>query len=317
MACADVGDDAYGEDPTVRRLQEEYAARVGKPAALFVPSGTMANQIALRLLAQPGSTVIAGARQHVVAYESGAAGMNVAAQFHLLDDSDGCLSPEGVRWALEAEAHHYPSPSLVCIENTHMAASGRAWNLEEIEAVSTASGDTPVHMDGARLFNASVSTSTAASALAAPVTTVMTCLSKGLCAPVGSLLAGPADLIGAARLERRRLGGGMRQAGVIAAAGLVALGTMIDRLAEDHERASLLARAVSARWDDCGCDPSKVRTNIVTFRHPRPAQLLDHLCSHGVLAGTIAPQTVRLVTHHDVDDAGVSRAVRAIADAPA
>jgi threonine aldolase len=174
----------------------------------------------------------------------------------------------------------------------------------------------PVHMDGARLFNAEIATGVPAGAMAAPVTTVMCCLSKGLCAPVGSVLAGTADAIAAARVERQRLGGGMRQAGVIAAAALVALTSMVERLADDHRRARRLAEAVAERWPDSGLDPSTVTTNIVAFRHPDVAPLLAHLRGDGVLAGTIAPRTVRFVTHRDVDDAGVERARKVIASAP-
>jgi threonine aldolase len=315
MAEAEVGDDAYGEDPTVRALEERYAAEVGKPAALYVPSGVMANQLALRVLASPGSVVVAGRRQHVVAHESGAAAVNAGVQFHAVEDDEGTLPADQVRWAVEAAAHHWPVPSLVCVENTHMPASGRPWPLEGLVEVAAAANDLPLHMDGARLFNAQVATGTSAADYAAPVTTVMSCLSKGLCAPVGSVLAGPEDVIGAARVERHRLGGAMRQAGVIAAAGLVALDQMVERLDEDHRRARRLADAVAARWPRAGCDPDRVLTNIVVFRPPDATDIVNQLGAHGVLAGTIAPGTVRLVTHHDVDDDGIERARIAIAAA--
>jgi threonine aldolase len=171
-------------------------------------------------------------------------------------------------------------------------------------------------MDGARLFNAEVATGIPAAEWAASATTVMCCLSKGLCAPVGSLLAGGDDVIAEARLARKRLGGGMRQAGVLAAPGLVALRDMVGRLHEDHERAARLAEAAAQRWPAGGLDPASVRTNIVTFRHGAPEKLLAHLEGQGVLAHAIAPETVRFVTHHDVDDAGVARAVAALGDAP-
>jgi threonine aldolase len=183
-------------------------------------------------------------------------------------------------------------------------------------AIVEAAGPVPVHMDGARLFNAEVATGIGAAEWAAPVTTVMCCLSKGLCAPVGSVLAGSDDVIADARLARKRLGGGMRQAGVLAAPGLVALRDMVGRLHEDHARAGLLGEAVAQRWPDCGLDPATVRTNIVTFAHPEPEKLLAHLEGRGVLAHAIAPGTMRLVTHHDVDDAGVARAIAAVEDAP-
>jgi threonine aldolase len=316
MAAADVGDDDYGEDPTVRALEEAFAQRIGKPAALFVPSGTMANQIAVRILATSGTAVVAGARHHLVAYEYGAAARNAGVQFHTVDDADGMIAPEAVTWARAASAYHQPAVSLVCLENTHMAASGAPWSMERLRAVIAAAGDLPVHLDGARLFNAEVATGIPVSAWAAPATTVMCCLSKGLCAPVGSLLAGSTEVVTRGRLERKRLGGGMRQAGVLAAPGLVALSQMVDGLADDHARAARLADAVAGRWPDSGLDPASVRTNIVTFSHREPDALLAHLEGNGVMAGTIAPNVVRLVTHHDVDDAGIERAVGALASAP-
>ena len=316
MAEAEVGDDVYGEDPTVNALEEAFAERVGKRAALLVPSGTMGNQLALRLLSPPGTVVVAGARQHVVVYENGAGGRNAAVQFHTVADDDGTLRPEDVAWAIDAASHHHPEPGLVCVENTHMPADGAPWPLAALEAVGVAAGGLPVHMDGARLFNAEVATGVAAAVCTARATTVMCCLSKGLCAPVGSLLAGPADVMEAARGERQRLGGGMRQAGVIAAAGLVALRHMVGRLGEDHVRARLLAEAVAERWPASGCDPHRVHTNVVTWRHGETAAVLAHLAAEGVLAGTIAPGVLRLVTHHDVDHHGVERARKALASAP-
>ena len=314
MASAEVGDDVYGEDPTVNALEEAFAQRVGKEAALFVPSGTMANQLALRLLAPAGTTVLAGRRQHVVIYENGAGGRNAGVQFTTLDDTDGTIAADEVRWAVDAADHHHVRPGLVCVENTHMPADGAPWPMDRLEAVAAVG--LPVHLDGARLFNAEVATGVAAATYSAAATTVMCCMSKGLCAPVGSLLAGRADLIAAARGERQRLGGGMRQAGVIAAAALVALERMVERLAEDHHRAHRLADVVAERWPDGGCDPARVRTNVVTWRHPEPLKLVDHLAGEGVLAGTIAPGVMRLVTHHDVDDEGLERAVAALAAAP-
>ena len=316
MAEAEVGDDVYGEDPTVNRLEEAYAERVGKAAALYVPSGVMANQLALRVLTRPGDTVVAGARQHVVIYEGGAAERNAGVRIHAVADDDGVVRPQDLAWVLDAAHHHQPAPTLICVENTHMPADGAPWPLTALRELRAAAGGLAIHMDGARLFNAEVATATPAAAYAAEATTVMSCLSKGLCAPVGSVLAGPADVIAAARAERARMGGGMRQAGVIAAAGLVALRTMVDRLPEDHARARRLAEAVAARWPEAGCDPDRVRTNVVTWRHPQTGRVVEHLGAEGVLAGTIAPGVLRLVTHHDVDDAGVDRARRALADAP-
>jgi threonine aldolase len=314
MAEAEVGDDGYGEDPTVRRLEESFADRLEKEAAVFVPSGTMGNQIALRLLGSPASAVIVGRRQHLVVYEAGAAGANSPAQLHLVDDDRGVLDPGELRARIDAAIHHQPPVSAIFVENTHMPAGGRPWPpgvLEEVAALGP-----PVHLDGARLFNAEVATGVPARELAAPSTTVMCCLSKGLGAPVGSLLAGSADLMTSARVERKRLGGSMRQAGVVAAAGLVALDTMVDRLADDHARAKRLAHAVAERWPDLGHDPAAAATNVVVFTHPDPAKLLHHLRRDGILAGTIDVGTVRLMTHLDVDDRAVARAVASIAAAP-
>ncbi|MBW3667990.1 MAG: aminotransferase class I/II-fold pyridoxal phosphate-dependent enzyme [Actinobacteria bacterium] len=316
MADAEVGDDVYGEDPTVNALEAAYAERVGKEAALFVPSGTMANQLALRLLTAPGTAVVTGRRQHIVLYENGAGGRNSGVQFTTVADDDGTLDPADITAAIDAAAHHQPRPSLVCVENTHMPADGAPWPLDRLRAVKHAAAGLPIHLDGARLFNAEVATGTSAADYAAQATTVMSCLSKGLCAPVGSVLAGPADVMAAAREERQRLGGGMRQAGVIAAAGLVALRTMVERLADDHRRARRLAEAVVDRWPDAGCDPARVRTNVVTWRHAHTERALDHFAAEGVLAGTIAPGVLRFVTHHDIDDDAVERACKVVAAAP-
>jgi threonine aldolase len=316
MTDAEVGDDDYGEDPTVRALEEAFAARLGKAAALFVASGVMANQVAYRVLCPPGTAVVAGRRQHVVAYEYGAAAKNAGIQFVEVDDSGGVVRGEDVLWARRAADHHQPAVSLVSIENTHMAASGAPWTVDALAALVEAAGPVPIHLDGARLFNAEVATGVQAARWAASATTVMCCLSKGLCAPVGSLLAGSEEVIAEARLERKRLGGGMRQVGVLAAPGLIALNEMVVRLPEDHVRAARLADAVAARWPDCGLEPASVRTNIVAFAHGAPDKLLAHLEEQGVLAHAIAPHTVRFVTHRGIDDAGVARAVDALRSAP-
>ena len=314
MAEAEVGDAAYGEDPTVNRLQARYAEMVGMEAALFVPSGTMANQIAIRVLTRPGDLVLAGARQHMVANERGAAAMNSGIQFHQMEDSDGTIAAADVRDRIQAGAHHQMPPVAVAIENTHAAASGAFWSLDRLEAVAACG--LPVHMDGARLFNAQVASNVSAQHMAAAVTTVSSCMSKGLGAPVGSLLAGPAELIERAGLECTRFGGRMRQAGILAAAGIVALDHHVERLADDHARAKALAEAVAVRWPEAGLRVSDVVTNIVVFRHDNPRMLLDHLAANGVLANSIAPDTVRFVTHLDVDDAGIERVVAALASAP-
>lgn len=312
MADAEVGDDTYREDPTVRALEERYAELVDKPAAVLVPSGTMANQLAVRVLGRPGTTALVGFSSHISSFEAAASGQ-AQVQLMTLDDRRGSLAVDEVAWLVEAAQHHWVRPSLVCIENTHMYAGGVPWDVEAVAALAAVG--VPVHMDGARLFNAAVATGVSAAAFAAPCTTVWTALTKGLCAPVGSVLAGPADVIGAARQERQRLGGQLRQSGVLAAAGLVGLNDMVDRLADDHERAQRLAVAAAERWPD-SVDPTQVSTNIVRVAHPDPPTVLAHLAEHGVRAGTVAPRTLRFVTHHDVDDAGIDRAVAAIAACP-
>src|SRR6266540_31935 len=283
MADAEVGDDVYGEDPTVNRFQARAAELLGKEAALYVPSGTMANQLALRVLARPGTEVLCAARAHVFRYEAG--------------------------------GHHSAAVSLVAIENTHMAASGRPWRVDEVRAVATVAEPRgiPLFCDGARIWNASVALGVPARELVAPATAVMFCVSKGLGAPVGSVLCGPRDVIAAAREHRQRLGGAMRQAGVIAAAGLVALDSMIDRLADDHRRARRLAEAVVDLWPG-SVDPDAVETNIVCAEAERlPADLLERLAADGIGAGTIDARTVRFATHKDVDDADLDRVLKTLA----
>lgn len=317
MADAEVGDDEYGEDPTVNRLQEVFAELTGKQAALFMPSGTMANQVALRTLTSPGDVVVAGAHQHIVVYEEGAGPINAGVTFRTVDDNQGWLAAAAVDEIIESGFHHQPRATLIAVEDTSMAAGGRVWPRDRMAdlAVVAASRRVPVHLDGARLWNAAVASAVSPAERAATATTVMCCLSKGLGAPVGSLLAGPADAIEEARLHRKRLGGAMRQAGVLAAAGLVALGR-IDRLADDHARARALAEAVAERWPGIGFHPELVDTNIVTFCPPDPAALIAHLADGGVRAGTIGPGRVRLVTHADVDDDGTELACRLISKAP-
>ena len=317
MADAEVGDDEYGEDPTVNRLQEAFAELLGKAAALYVPSGTMANQIAIRCLTRPGDAVVAGRRQHVVVYEAGAGPINSGITFLTLDDADGTIDPGAVELAIDSGRHHQPPVRMVSIEDTHMASSGRVWPVASLAAVAdvTRPHGIPLYLDGARLWHACVASGRSPAERAAPAAAVMCCLSKGLGAPVGSLLAGPADLIEEAWIHRKRFGGSMRQAGVIAAAGLVALGR-IERLVEDHEKAQRLAGAVSERWPHLGLDPSLVETNMVTFESADTGAFLDHLAASGVLAGTIAPGVVRLVAHADVDGDGIERACGLIAKAP-
>jgi len=308
MADAEVGDDVYGEDPTVNRLQSLAASLLGKEAALYVPSGTMANQLAIRVLAERGTEVLCPDRAHVYRYEAAAGPLNSGVQMHPLWDL-----PDGVRTAIEGVAHHLPQPSTLVIENTYMALSGAPISVAEMATLCgiAHAGGLRVHVDGARIWNAAVALGVAPRDLVAPADTVMFCLSKGLGAPVGSLLCGPADVIAAARLQRSRFGGGMRQAGVIAAAGVVALETMVERLADDHARARRLADALADRWPG-SVDPDVVRTNIVCAdTRALPADFVAGLGGLGVRAGTIDARTVRLVTHKDVDDDAITSTIRA------
>ena len=314
MAEAEVGDDVYGEDPTVNRLEELAAEMVGKEAALYVPSGTMGNQLALRVLTRPGTEVLCSERAHLRQYEAAAAARNAGVQFRTLADASGTFTAADVDRAAAGPQHHLPPLSLVALENTHMPSGGRAWRparVADVAAMAHRHG-LPVHVDGARIFNAAVALGVPASQLVGPADTVMFCLSKGLSAPVGSLLAGPAEVIAAARVERARLGGGMRQAGVIAAAGVVALERMVDRLGEDHARARRLAQALAECFPG-SVEPAAVETNIVCCRASHlPPGLLAHLAAAGIRAGTIDQDTVRFVTHKDVDDADLSRVEAAL-----
>ena len=300
MAAADVGDDVFGEDPTVNRLQEVFAELVGTEAALFVPSGTMGNQLCLRLLTEPGDEVVVGREQHVVRWEEGASDVNARVRLTLVDDSDGTIAvPEG------------SSAALVCIEDTHLGSGGRPWPEAELRRIG-ASG-LPVHLDGARLWHAAVAsgTSPADRVAAAGAVTVTCCLSKALGAPVGSVVGMPAAMLDEARRERRRLGGAMRQAGVLAAAGLVALEDHQDRLAVDHERARRLAEACAERWPG-SVDPDTVCTNIVLAEVGDAAAACHVLAQEGILALPFSPSTLRLVTHGDVDELDIDRAVGAL-----
>ncbi len=305
MASAIVGDDGYGEDPTINELERRFAELVGKEAAVFAVSGVMANQIALRVLTEPGDLVVAGRHQHLVSFELGAAARNSGIQFATVDDTNGVLDVGSVEEIIDAEKDHQPRVGAVTVEDTHMYAGGVPWETAELTALASAIGGRPLHLDGARLFNAVVATGASAAETAAPATTVMIALTKGLCAPVGSLLAGPTTLMARARIERKRLGGAMRQAGVLAAAGLVGLDTMVERLKDDHVRARQLADLFAAAFPESQYDPSTCRTNIVSFNHPQARRIVDELTRLGVEGGTVAPNRARFVTHAGVSDADV------------
>ncbi len=325
MAEAEVGDDVYGEDPTVARLEEEAAAAAGMEAAVFVPSGTMGNQIALHLHASQGDEVICDARSHVFLYEMGGMAALSGLMPHLIASPGGLLDPEAVDAAVVRDASYHARSGLLVVENTHNMGGGTVYDrsvLDRLLAVAHRHG-LPVHCDGARIFNAAAALGTTAAALAAGFDSLMFCLSKGLGAPVGSLLCGAADFIAEARRIRKMLGGGMRQAGVIAAAGLVALRKGPARLAEDHENASRLAHAL-AELPGIDLDPASVRTNIVITRlhsglfggsagsKDLTGALLERLAAEGVLGSPVSRDQARFVTHRDVDRAQVDAAIERI-----
>jgi len=309
MADAEVGDDEYGEDPTVNRLQSLAAGLLGTEAALYVPSGTMANQLAIRVLSKPGTEVLCPSRSHVYQYEVAASPQNSGVQMHPLWDV-----PDGIVAAIEGMRDEFPPVSMLVLENTYMAMSGAPTGAAEMRTLVglARDGGLNVHVDGARIWNAAIALGESPRELMAGADTLMFCLSKGLAATVGSLLCGPAAVIAEARVQRRRLGGGMRQAGVIAAAGIVALETMVDRLAEDQRRARELADALAQRWPG-SVDPATIRTNIVCARLEKlPEEFVGRLGAAGVRCGTIDPRTVRFVTHKDVDDDDLAFVIAAL-----
>src|SRR4051794_3826315 len=258
MADAEVGDDLAGEDPTVNRLQSLAAALLGTEAALYVPTGTMANQLAIRAHTRPGTDVVCAPRAHVFCYEDAGAARNAGVQMRPISDWSQ-LAP-----VIEGSRHHLPVVSLVTVENTYMPEHGRPLSVDAMRSVVDTAHHygLPVHCDGARIWNAAVALGVSPAQLVAGCDSTMFCLSKGLAAPIGSLLCGSTDFIAAARADKHRLGGGWRQAGIMAAAGIVALETMVDRLADDHERARRFASALGERWP-AALDASAVHTNIV------------------------------------------------------
>jgi threonine aldolase len=318
MAAAEVGDDVWDEDPTVHRLQERAAEMVGKEAALFVPSGTMGNLCALVAHTQRGDEVILDSESHIVHSEVAGGAVVGGLQFQALHATEGRLRPEQVVAAIRESDIHQPPTGLVCLENTHNRAGGICLSARQtavLADVAHARG-IPVHLDGARIFNAAVAQGVPATELTAPVDSVMFCLSKGLSAPVGSLLAGPSDFIERARRVRKLLGGGMRQAGVIAAAGLCALTEMVPRLADDHANARLLAEGI-AGLPGIALELDRVETNMVfaDCRPPLTAQRFIELCeARGVKLDRATTQRVRLVTHRGVSRDDIMFAIQAITE---
>lgn len=307
MYEAPVGDDVFREDPTVNRLEEYVAGLLGKEAALYAPSGTMTNQIGIHVNTSRGDEILVHEGAHVYNYEAGAPALLSGVQVRPLPGQNGVISPEMVRAAIRPENDHFPRPRLLCLENTHNASGGKVYPLEDFAAAAAEARrhGLRVHLDGARLFNAQVATGIPAREWAAHADTVSVCSSKGLGAPVGSLLAGDAETIREARRARKAFGGGMRQAGVIAAAALYAFENNIERLAEDHERARRLAEGLA----DAGYEVEPPETNMVLVRVGDVQGFLRELAERGVLATPGRPGYVRFCTHLDVGDEDIDRAV--------
>jgi threonine aldolase len=317
MANAPVGDDQYGEDPTVRALEERVVSLLGKEAALFVPSGTMANQIGLKILTRPGDDVVVGDEAHIVWHESGAAAANSGVQFTVVGHG-GLFTAADLRAAYKPVGHIiFPPTTLVAVENTHNRGGGVVFPQADAEAICGAARELGMasYLDGARLFNTSVASGVSLAALAAPFDVVSVALSKGLGCPVGSVIAGSAAAMQQAVRARRMFGGAMRQSGILAAAGLYALDNNIARLAEDHANARIIGEYIAGTRAEI--DLATVQTNIVIFRVPEPlpdaVTVVRRAQEQGVLVSAFAARTVRAVTHLNVDSEQSRRAGEVLA----
>ncbi len=321
MAEAEVGDDVYGEDPTVRALEVKLAERLGKEAALFVPSGTMANQIAIGVHAGPGDELICNPTAHIYVWEGGGIARLWGVTPRTVGSERELLSRKALEGKTRPDDGHYVRTRLVCLENTHNRAGGRVHPRESVEEISewARSNGLAMHLDGARLFNAEVASGISAAEWARAFDSVSVCFSKGLGAPVGSAVAGPGDFIRQAHRLRKVLGGGMRQAGVIAAAALHALENHVERLAEDHENAQILARAVE-QTEGLSLESGPVETNLVWVEVApalgSAADLASRLREEGILVSALGPQVMRLCTHLDVGREQVEAAAEAIRRLP-
>ncbi len=315
MARAEVGDDVWGEDPTVNRLEEEMMQRLGKEAGVFVPSGTMGNLTCVAAQTRPGDEVIANSQAHLVFYEAGGAAIVAGVQLRTLDSVDGVPDATAVNEAVRMADIHQPVSTLLCIENTHNRRGGGAVGADRVQAAARAAHrlGLRVHCDGARLFNAAVALGVTPAVLVDECDTVTVCVSKGLGAPVGSVVAGEARTIDEVRRWRKRLGGGMRQAGVIAAAGLYALEHNLGRLADDHANARVIAEGIEGIPGTTLRRPA-VPTNIVMFETQAPAAgLAARMRDENVLVSTMGPHTMRCVTHLNVDAAGARHVAAVVA----
>ena len=315
MATAEVGDDVFGEDPTVNRLEEMAAERIGKAAALFVASGTMANLVSQLTHCGRGDEMILGDQAHIFFYEQG--GSAAVGGIHpriIPNQPDGTLAPADIEAAIRPDNLHFPRTRLIVLENTHNRCTGSPLDVPYMQSIGELARryGLKIHVDGARIFNAAIALGVEAKDLAAPADSISFCLSKGLAAPVGSLVCGSQDFIAEARRARKVLGGGMRQAGILAAAGIVALNENVDRLAEDHANAKKLAEGL-AGIHGLAIDVEKVKTNIVYFKVDKQgwdaARLAAHLDAEGVKVLPTGPLQVRAVAHYHITSADIDRAL--------
>ena len=317
MARAEVGDDVFGDDPTVKELEAETAALLGKESALFTPSGTMANQLAIRGHTEPGDEILVEANAHVYYYESGGPAALSGVMCRCLNGQRGIFGGAEVEAALRPPDQHFARTRLVCVENTHNRGGGKIWPLERIQEVAATAKKHGLllHLDGARLWNASVAAGIPERDYAAHFDSVSVCFSKGLGAPIGSALAGPRSFIERVRRFRKMLGGGMRQTGIIAAGALFALRNHRVRLAEDHVNAKALASGL-AGVEGLETHPDEVETNmvLVRLRSAPPQQLVQHLQAQGVLVLAVGPETIRAVTNLMVSAEDIQRAVAAFTE---
>jgi threonine aldolase len=318
MAAAEVGDDVYGEDPTVNRLEACAAKIFGREAAIFVPTGTMGNQIAIRLHTQHGQEVICESRAHIVDWELAMVAAFSGCQLRTIPTARGILTWNDIKTALYSKIYYRAATGLISLENTHNRGGGSVTPLDVLEEIwaGAKNAGLPTHLDGARVFHAATYLGIPVAELTRGFDTVMFCLSKGLCAPVGSMLVGRQALIERARVYRKALGGGMRQAGVLAAAGLIALDEMTLRLADDHANARLLAQGL-ASLPQIELDPTTVETNIVIFTlrgEGDAAAIVARLKRRGLLTSTVSPHAIRLVTHRDIDREVCERALEILTE---
>lgn len=312
MANALVGDDVLGDDPTVKRLESIVAERAGKEAALFTPSGSMANLIAITLHTRKGDEVLQEGGSHPFNYEAGGAAAVAGVQIRPLQGERGILAVDTVRAAIRPEDDHFAPATLLTLEDTTNRGGGSVYPIERLDALTALAREhgLKVHLDGARIFNAVVASGVPLERRARDVDTLSFCFSKGLGAPVGSVLCGDAEAMRTARRIRKMLGGGMRQAGILAAAALYALEHHVDRLAEDHDRAQRLAEGLNG----LGLQTDPCDTNLLYVHVSEAAQVVEELAQHGVRCLAVGPSTIRLVTHLDVDDVGIATTLTAFAE---